>query len=396
MTKKDYYEILGVSHDATDEEIKKAYRKLAMKYHPDRNRGDKEAEERFKESAEAYEVLRDPEKRRRYDRYGHEGMRNMGFEGFSNVEDIFSSFGDIFSNFGFGGFDDIFGRKTTRRTRRANIYRGSDLEVKLKLTLEEIAKGVTKKIKIKRYIHCDVCSGSGATSSDGKVVCPNCSGTGEIRQVSRSIFGQIINVTTCDMCNGEGKIIKNKCKNCSGEGIVKKDSVISVKIPAGVSTGNYLTLRSQGNAGKRGGEYGDIIVIIYELEHKYFERDDYDILYDLKIGFPKAVLGSKVEVPTLTGKAILEIPPGIQSGKILKMKNKGIPHLEGSGKGDQLVRVNVWIPTNISKEERKFLESLKDSETMNPKFNNNGFFEKVKKHFSLWHKDCTYSQLVVK
>ena len=380
MAKRDYYEVLGVSRDATDEEIKKAYRKLAMQYHPDRNPGDKEAEERFKEAAEAYEVLRDPEKRRRYDQYGHEGMRSMGFEGFSSVEDIFSAFSDFFSDFGFGGFGDFFGTRT-RTTRRTTAQRGSDLEVKLKLTLEEIATGVTKKIKIKRYVRCDVCGGTGEAPGSSKMVCSACGGTGEIRHISRSLFGQIINVTTCNVCGGEGKIIRNKCRNCGGEGIVKKDTIINVKIPAGVTTGNYLTLKGQGNAGRRGGEYGDVIVVINELEHKYFKRNGYDILYDLNISFPQAVLGDEVEVPTLTGRAILQISPGTQSGKILRMRNKGIPHLNGYGVGDQLVRVNVWIPTRISPKEREILESLKNSENINPKFSDDGFFEKVKKRF---------------
>ena len=307
-------------------------------------------------------------------------MKSMGFEGFSNVEDIFSAFGDFFSDYGFGGFGDFFGT-STRTARRTAIQRGSDLEIKMDLTLEEVASGVTKKIKIKRYVHCEVCSGTGAKSGTQKAVCSACGGTGEIRHISSTIFGQIVNVSTCHLCGGEGRIITQKCENCAGEGRVKKDSMINVKIPPGVSTGNYLTLRSQGNAGRRGGEYGNIIVIIYEIEHKYFERDEYDILYDLKIGFPMAILGGTVEVPTLTGKAILEIPSATQTGKILKMKNKGIPHLNGNEKGDQLVRVNVWIPNNISKDEKKMLDELKKSENLNPKVNSEGFFERVKKHF---------------
>ncbi len=380
MAKRDYYEVLGVSRDATDEEIKKAYRRLAMQYHPDRNPNNKGAEEKFKEAAEAYEVLHDPEKRSKYDRFGHEGVRSMGFEGFSNVEDIFSAFSDFFGDFGFGGFGDFFGT-STRTTRRTDSNRGSDLEVKLDLKLEEITTGITKKIRIKRYVRCDICSGAGEEPGSKRTVCSTCGGTGEIRRVSRSIFGQIINVTICNACWGEGKIIKNKCKHCGGEGIVKKDTMINVKIPPGVTTGNYLTLRGQGNAGRRGGEYGNIIVVINELEHKYFKRDGYDILYDLKISYPQAVLGDEVEIPTLSGKAILKIPPGGQSGKILRMGKKGIPYLNGNGKGDQLVRINVWIPTHISQKEREILQSLKHSENINPKFDNNGFFKKVKKHF---------------
>lgn len=380
MNKRDYYEVLGVGRNATIEEIKKAYRQLAMKYHPDRNPNNKEAEEKFKEAAEAYEVLHDQEKRNKYDKFGHEGMKSMGYEGFNNVEDIFSSFGDFFSDFGLGGFGDFFGT-STRTARRTAVQRGSDLEIRMDLTLEDVANGVTKKIKIKRFVHCEVCSGSGAKSGTQKSLCSACGGTGEIRHISNTIFGQIVNVSTCHLCGGEGRVITQKCESCAGEGRVKKDSMVNVKIPPGVSTGNYLTLRGQGNAGRRGGEYGSIIVIINEIEHKYFERDEYDILYDLKISFPMAILGGTVEVPTLTGKAILEIPPSTQNGKILKMRNKGIPHLNGNERGDQLVRVNVWIPNNISKEEKMILDGLKNSENINPKVNSEGFFERVKKHF---------------
>ncbi|NVM03631.1 MAG: molecular chaperone DnaJ, partial [Candidatus Helarchaeota archaeon] len=247
--------------------------------------------------------------------------------------------------------------------------------------LEEIVTGVAKKIRVKRYVRCETCSGTGEAPGSGKTICSACGGTGEIRHVSRSLFGQIINVATCSACGGEGKIIKNKCKNCGGDGRVKKDTLINVKIPPGVTTGNYLSLRGQGNAGRRGGEFGNIIVVINELEHKYFQRDGYDVLYDLKISYPQAVLGAEVEVPTLIGKAILEISPGTQSEKILRMRNKGIPYLNGNGKGDQLVRVSVWIPKHISQKEREILESLKQSENINPKPNTDDFFKKVKKHF---------------
>ena len=380
MTKRDFYEILGVGRNASEDEIKKAYRRLAIKYHPDKNPGNKEAEEKFKEAAEAYEVLHDPEKRQKYDRFGHEGMRNMGFEGFNNVEDIFSTFGDFFSDFGLGGFGDIFGT-SSRTHRKARKQSGSDLEIKLGLKLEEIAAGVTKKIKIKRYVHCDVCGGSGAEPGAGKAACGACGGTGEVRHVSRSIFGQIVSVTPCHTCKGEGHIIKEKCKKCRGEGRIKKDSFINVKIPAGVSSGNYLNLRGQGNAGRRGGGYGDIIVIINELEHEYFQRDGDNIVYDLDISYPQAVIGDEVEVPTLTSKAILEITPGTQGGKILRMRNKGITRLDGYGKGDQLVRVNIYVPKNISQKEKEILETLKLSDNIKPKSNHNGFFKKVKKHF---------------
>jgi molecular chaperone DnaJ len=370
-TKRDYYEVLGVPRNATQEEIKKAYRKLAMQYHPDRNPGDKEAEEKFKEAAEAYEVLSDPEKRRRYDQFGHDGMRGTDFREWTDINDIFNHFRDIFGGTGFGGsiFDDFFGGSTSTRSRRGttSAQRGSDLRVKIKLTLEEIATGVSKKIKIKRYKKCSSCNGTGAESSSGYKTCPVCNGTGEIRQVSRSIFGQFVNITTCNNCGGEGRVISNPCKICNGEGRVQEEATINVDIPAGVSTGNYLTLRGEGNAGRRGGPAGDLIVVFEELPHELFERQGDDIIYELNLSIPEAVLGGEVEVPTLTGRAKLKLEPGLSPGKILRMRGKGLPNVNTKKQGDQLIVVNIYVPSKISHQEKEMMQTLMNSPNFKPK-----------------------------
>ncbi len=390
MAKRDFYEILGVPRTATQEEIKKAYRQMALKYHPDRNPGNKEAEEKFKEAAEAYEVLSDPEKRQRYDQFGHDGLRGTNYRDFTDINDIFTTFSDIFTG-GFGGsiFDDFFG--TGQRRRRSSAQQGqpgSDLRIQLPLTLEEIAKGTEKKIKVKRLKKCDVCGGSGAKSTSGKTVCPQCGGTGELRQVSRSMFGQFVNITTCPTCGGEGKIIKDPCSACKGEGRVQGESTIKVTVPAGVQDGNYIPLRGQGNAGRHNGPAGDLIVVIQELPHEYFKRNGDDIIYDLWISYPTAVLGGEVEIPTLTGKAKLIIDPGTPAGRLLRMKERGIPHLNSYGKGDQLVRINIWVPQKVNAKEKELLRELAKNEHINPteedirSTQSRSFFEKIKDVFS--------------
>lgn len=389
MAKNDYYQVLGVGRNATQDEIKKAYRKLAMQYHPDRNPGNKEMEEKFKEAAEAYEVLSDTDKRRRYDQFGHEGIRGTDFQHSANINDIFSSFGDIFGA-GFGGsiFDSMFGEQSRPRQRATTGTPGSDLKLKLRLTLEEIAEGVEKKIKIKKWKTCETCKGTGAKSAHQRVTCPVCGGTGELRQVSRSVFGQFVNISTCQNCGGEGKVIQEPCITCHGEGRVQGESTIKVKIPPGVSEGNYIPLHGEGNVGRRGGPPGDIIVVIEEEPHQFLTRNGDDVVLDLLVSFPEAALGAEVTVPTLSGRAKLKIDSGTQSGRILRMRDKGIPHLNGYGRGDQLVRVNVWVPTSLTNAEKSAIKSLAASDNINPKEgdksanSDKSFFERMKKAFS--------------
>jgi molecular chaperone DnaJ len=361
MTKRDYYEILSLSKNAGAEDIKKAYRQMAMKYHPDRNPGKKEAEEKFKEAAEAYEVLTDPEKRARYDRFGHEGLRGGGaggFEGFDfDLSDALRTFME-----GFGGFGDFFGASRGR----SGPEKGNDLQIHVQITLKEAATGTEKKIKIKRMSLCADCGGSGARTASGIKTCPVCHGSGQVKQVSRSFLGQFVNIMACRQCGGEGKIISDPCASCGGQGRKRTEASINIKIPAGVASGNYLTLRGEGDAGPKGGHPGDLYVVIEEKEDASFERHGDDILLQLPISIPHAVLGDEVEVPTLLGKAKLFIDPGTQSGKILRMKGKGIPHLHGSGSGDQLVKIQVWIPTKISKGSRELFEQLGGHEELSP------------------------------
>lgn len=379
MTKRDYYEILGVGRGASLDEIKSSYRKLAMKYHPDRNPGNNEAEENFKECAEAYEVLSDPSKRQRYDQFGHQGVNSTGFHGFDNINDIFSHFSDIFSGFGGGSiFDDFFGGGSTRRRGRSQGTPGSDMKISLKLTLEEIADGTEKMIKVKKFTSCKTCSGTGAKEGSGYVNCTACNGTGEVRQVSRSIFGQFVNVSVCVNCSGEGKIVKDKCKDCGGDGRIRSENTIKVNIPPGVAEGNYIPLRGQGNTGVRGGQSGDLLVFIEEERHKYFVRQEDDIIYHLEISIADAVLGTDAVVPTLQGKAKLKVDPGTHSGSILRMKDKGIRHLNSHGRGDQLIQVNIYIPKKISSKEKSMLKELSKSDNFSPKGrekDEDGFFK---------------------
>ncbi len=367
MSKRDYYEILGVSKSASASEIKKAYRKMAIKYHPDKNPDDKVAEEKFKEAAEAYEVLSNQEKRQRYDQFGHAGMGGaagggFGGGGFSNMEDIFSSFGDIFGGHFGGGFGGGGSRRGGRR-----VNRGSDLRVRVKLTLEEIANGVTKKIKLNKYVACDTCDGSGAKGgSSGKTTCTTCNGAGQVTRVQRTILGQMQTSSVCPTCGGEGSIVTDKCPSCYGEGIVKKDDVISIDIPAGVGEGMQLSVSGKGNAARRGGVNGDLLIVIQEIEHPELVRDDSNLLYNLFITVPDAILGTTAEIPTLTGKVKVKIESGTQSGKILRLRGKGLPDVNGYGKGDLLVKVNVWIPSNLKKEDKKIIEGLKNSDGFKP------------------------------
>jgi molecular chaperone DnaJ len=360
MSKKDYYEILGLGKSASQDDIKKAYRKLAMKYHPDRNPGDKQAEENFKEAAEAYEVLSNDEKRQKYDRFGHEGLRGgQDFQGFNNVNDIFSHFSDIFGG-GSSIFDDFFnsGSSSQRTRQRSHGTPGSDLKITLKLTLEEIASETTKKVKIKKFHKCSTCNGTGAKTSSAFKTCSVCSGTGEVRQVSRSIFGQFVNIAPCSNCGGTGKIISEPCSTCNGDGRIQDESTIKINVPAGVTNGNYMTLRNEGNTGKNNGPAGDIIVIFEELPHQHFTRDGDNVIYELFVSFPEAAMGTEVEVPTLSGRAKLKIEPGTLAGKFLKMREKGIHHLNSHGSGDQLVRINIHVPKNLNIKEKELLKEL--------------------------------------
>ncbi len=382
MAKRDYYEVLGIPRNSSQDDIKKAYRKMALQFHPDRNPGNKEAEEKFKEAAEAYEVLGDTAKRQRYDQFGHEGVRGTDFRPFTDVNDIFSAFGDIFGG-GMGGsiFDEMFGSQTRHR-RKGGAAPGSDLKIRLKLTLEEIAAGVEKKLKVKRWKTCETCHGTGARSGHSMTTCPVCNGAGEIRQVSRSVFGQFVNITVCQNCEGEGRVIKEPCVTCKGDGRVHGESTIKVNIPAGVSEGNYIPLRGEGNVGRRGGPAGDIMVAIEEEQHQYFTRRGDDVIVDIYISFPEAVLGADIEVPTLNGRSRLKIDPGTASGTILRMREKGIPHLNSFGRGDQLVRLNVWVPQALNAQERAAIKQLLGFDHLGPESDKNkeqSYFGRVKK-----------------
>jgi molecular chaperone DnaJ len=380
MAQRDYYDILGVSRSAGADEIKTAYRKLAMKYHPDRNPDDANADTMFKEAAQAYDVLSDPDKRARYDQYGEAGLGGQSSGNYANVNDIFSAFGDIFGQSVFG---DMFGGQRSRGPR-SRKEPGADLRIRLTLTLEEIAEGVEKTIKIRHYRACGTCSGSGAGSDGGYSACSACQGSGEVRQVSRSVFGQFINIAPCAQCSGSGEILRDRCKTCEGEGRVDGESSVKVTIPAGVRTGNYLSVTGKGHAGRRGGQAGDAIVVVEEAEHDVFERHEDDVVMQMSIDVPTAALGGTVEVPTLTGTAELDIEPGTQPGATLRLKGKGIPHLNSRGRGDQLVEINVFIPKKLSSDERKVLESLKGSKNFTTRDNSSAssFFNKFKEALS--------------
>ena len=384
-TKRDYYEILGVSKTATEDELKKSYRKLALKYHPDRNPDDKESEEKFKEAAEAYEVLSNKDKRAKYDQFGHAGVDGQGFGGGGqnmNMDDIFSMFGDIFGGFGGGGFSGGFGGQRSRGGRRVN--KGSSLRIKVKLTLEDIEKGVEKKIKVNKYVTCDTCHGSGAKEGSDTTNCTQCHGSGYVTQVQRTILGNMQTQAVCPSCGGEGKIIKDKCPSCHGDGIVKKEEVITINIPAGVADGMQISFSGLGNAGARNGVNGDLIVSVEELPHEDFERDGNNVCHQTYITVSDAILGTTIEVPTLGGKAKFKIEQGMSSGKVYRLRGKGLPDVNGYGRGDILVRVDVWIPKSYSKEEKKMLETLQQSKNFepNPTAKEKSFFEKMKNMFN--------------
>ncbi len=386
---RDYYEILGIDRSASQDELKRAYRKMALQYHPDRNPDDAEAERKFKEAAEAYEVLSDAQKRQRYDRFGHAGVRGnggAGQPGFQDINDIFSAFSDIFGGSG-TIFEEVFAGQGGRGRRRRGGRTGSDLRIKLPLTLEDIAEGTEKKIKVRKFVVCETCEGTGAQDGEaGYDACSTCHGTGEIRQVSRSVFGQFVNVQPCPACQGEGRTIRNTCRDCGGEGRQKGEETITITVPAGVLEGNYLTLRGAGNAGLRAGPAGDLRVEIEEVPHEHFTREGLDIFHDLYISFPEAALGTEVDVPTLKGRARLQIDAGVQSGKILRMRDRGLPELNSIRRGDQMIRVHVWTPLRLTEEERSALESLRESESFQPKpekeDRRRSFFSKVKDVFT--------------
>lgn len=370
MAKRDYYEILGVGRNADESEIKKAYRKLALKYHPDKNPDDKEAEERFKEAAEAYEVLSDSEKRRTYDQFGHEGMRGGGFGGGGsmNMDDIFSQFGDIFGG-AFGGFGGGGARGGSRRVK------GSNLRIKVKLTLEEIANGSRKKIKVLRLVQAE-----GVEYSD----CGTCGGSGQVRRVTNTFLGQMQTASTCPTCGGAGKTVRSKPKDTNEHGLRREEAEVTIDIPAGVEEGMQLTVRGEGNAGPFGGVPGDLLVVIEEVEHAELKRNGKNLHYDLYLNFADAALGATAEVPLINGKAKIKIDPGTQSGKIVRLRGKGLPSVESYGTGDLLVNINVWTPQSLSAEERAMLEKMRDAANFkpNPTHRDKGFFHKVKEMFS--------------
>lgn len=364
MAKRDYYDILDVSKNASKEEIKKAYRKHALKYHPDKNPGDKQAEEKFKEAAEAYEILADENKRQHYDQFGHAGVRRAAGGryggGGMTMDDIFSSFGDIFGGHfdGFGGF--------ASSSSRQRVNKGSNLRVRVKLNLHEIASGVEKKIKVNKYIECKSCDGAGAADGRSFSNCSTCNGTGQVTRISNTFLGQMQTTSTCPICNGDGKMITRKCSSCYGEGIVKEEEVISIKIPAGVAEGMQLNVSGKGNAPRRGGINGDLLVIIEEIQHDELIRDENNLIYNLYISTPDAALGVATEIPTVDGKVKIKIEAGTQSGKILRLRGKGLPDVNGYYKGDILVNINVWVPKSLTREEAKILEKLNASPNFKP------------------------------
>lgn len=383
MSKSDYYEVLGVSKSASESEIKKAYRQMALKYHPDKNPDDKVAEEKFKEAAEAYEILSNTEKRQRYDQFGHAGVGGAaGANGYHmSMDDIFSQFGDIFGGAFGGGFGGFSGGT---RQRRRRVNKGSNLRVKVKLTLVEIAKGAEKKIKVNKYVGCNTCNGTGSKGGSSYSSCSTCHGTGSVTRITNTFLGQMQTSSTCPTCGGEGQTIVNKCPVCAGDGIVKGEEVISIKIPAGVEDGMQLSMSGKGNAGARSGVPGDLIILVEEEENQNFLRDGRNLLHDVFISFTDASLGATIDVPTIEGKARIKITPGTQAGKVLRLKGKGLPSLNSYGNGDLLVNINVWTPKNVSKEEREILEKLAKSPNFipDPTAKDRSFFSRMREYFA--------------
>jgi len=385
MAKRDYYEILGVSKNTDETELKKAYRKMAVKYHPDKNPDDKEAEEKFKEAAEAYDVLSNPDKRARYDRFGHQGAASSGGGGGyggggMNMDDIFSQFGDIFGQSGFGGGFGGFGGGQQQGRR---VHKGTNLRIKVKLTLEEVATGVEKKIKVNKFVPCKICTGTGADKGSSFNTCNTCKGAGRVTRITNTILGQMQTASACPACDGEGRTIASKCKTCSGDGILRDEEVISINIPAGVGEGMQLNVAGRGNAAPRGGVSGDLLVSIEEVEHPELKRDGTNLYHDCYISFSDAALGTSIEIPTLEGKAKFKIDPGTQSGKVYRLRGKGVPEVNGYERGDLLVDVNVWTPQQLSPEEKQILEGLRTAANFTPQpgKKEKSFFDRMKEYF---------------
>ncbi len=385
MAKRDYYEVLGVDKNATADDIKRAYRKLAVKYHPDKNPGNKEAEEKFKEAAEAYSVLSDSDKKMKYDQFGHAGVDGAGPDfsgGFGNLNDILNDlFGGAFGG-GFGGFSG-FGGGFGGGQRRERVYRGRDIRVRVKLTLEEIAKGVEKEISIEKNVPCPDCGGRGARNSSDIKTCPACNGTGQVQRVVNSFLGQTVTYSTCQQCGGEGKIISNPCHTCNGTGLVRQRETIKVKIPAGVEAGMQMTVQGEGHAAKNNGINGDLLVVIEEQEHPDFRREGSNLLYTKVISIVDAMLGCEVEIPCLDGKYKVKVEPGTQSGTVVRLRGKGLPSVNSYGTGDLYVKIAVWIPKKLTKDEKALFESMRhnDSIVPNPTKEDKSFFEKLKDLF---------------
>ena len=386
MSKRDYYDVLGVAKGASPEEIKKAYRKMAIKYHPDKNPGDKQAEDNFKEAAEAYEILSNPEKKQRYDHYGHAGVGGSAGGGYGgggmNMDDIFSQFGDIFGGGG-SPFESFFGGGGQQSRGGRRVAKGTNLRIKVKLTLEEIANGTEKKIKVNKQIVCKTCDGSGAKDRSSISSCKTCGGSGAVRRVTNTILGQMQTTSTCPTCNGSGQQITSKCTSCHGDGIVRGEETLTINIPAGVSDGMQLSMSGKGNAAPNGGIPGDLIILVEEVPHESLKREGNNVVYDLHLSIIDAALGHSVEVPTIDGKAKIKIEPGTQSGKLLRLKGKGIPEVNSYHRGDEIIHINIWTPKALSSEERSILEKLRESPNFKPQpgKHDKSFFEKMKEYF---------------